>query len=113
MVLRRSLLARWLYCLKLVSNLHRQLTGIDPIDNTPNNNGDHLGSSWDVGWYGSVQEDLINLLKASKKPRPKAKTKHTAKRSTATTTKRKAKPRAKRKPKKKAAPKPVIFCGAG
>ena len=105
------LLSRAVYQPLLGSDLYKQLTGVDPVDNTPNNNGDHLGSSWDVGWYGSVQEDLVNLLKANAK-KPKAKRK--AKRSTASTAATsKTKHRTKKKPKKKAAPKPALFCGAG
>src|SRR3981081_4116629 len=78
----------------LGSDLYKQLTGVDPVDNTPNNNGDHLGSSWDVGWYGSVQEDLVNVLaNAKKKPRPKARRR--AKRSTAASTAARSKPKPK------------------
>jgi hypothetical protein len=39
-----------------------QLSATDPIDNTPNANGAHLGSAWDVGFYGTVQKDLRRLL---------------------------------------------------
>ncbi|HEV7459442.1 MAG TPA: penicillin acylase family protein [Solirubrobacteraceae bacterium] len=109
------LLSRAVYQPLLGSTLYQQLTGIDPIDNHPNNGGDHLGSAWDVGFYGSVQEDLINLLKATpKKPRAKAKPKRKVKRRSAATAKAKTKHKPKKKKKaKKAAPKPVIFCGAG
>jgi hypothetical protein len=108
------LLSRAVYQPLLGSTLYQQLTGIDPIDNHPNNGGDHLGSAWDVGFYGSVQEDLINLLKATpKKPRTKAKPKRKVKRRSAATAKAKTKHKPKKKKAKKAAPKPVIFCGAG
>jgi acyl-homoserine lactone acylase PvdQ len=107
------LLSRAVYQPLLGSSLYQQLTGVDTIDNHPNNGGDHLGSAWDVGWYGSVQEDLVNLLKATaRKPKPKAKPKRRARRSTAAAAAT-PKPRARKKKKKKAAPKPVIFCGAG
>jgi hypothetical protein len=98
----------------LGSSLYQELTGIDTIDNHPNNGGDHLGSAWDVGWYGSVQEDLVNLLKATAKPKRKAraKPKRRARHSTAAAAKSPPKRKVKKK-RKKAAPKPVIFCGAG
>jgi acyl-homoserine lactone acylase PvdQ len=105
------LLSRAVYQPLLGSSLYQQLTGVDTIDNHPNNGGDHLGSAWDVGWYGSVQEDLVNLLKATAR-KPKAKPKRRARRSTAAAAAT-PKPRARKKKKKKAAPKPVIFCGAG
>ena len=110
------LLSRAAFQPLLGSDLYRQLTGVDPIDNTPNNNGDHLGSAWDVGWYGSVQEDLSNLLKATaKKPKTKARPKRKVKRrAVATAAKSKTKHKARKKKRKKiAVPKPVIFCGAG
>jgi acyl-homoserine lactone acylase PvdQ len=106
------LLSRAVYQPLLGSALYQELTSVDPIDNHPNNGGDHLGSAWDVGWYGSMQEDLINLLKV--KPKPKAKPKRRAKRSTTAAATAKPKRKVKRKTrKKKVAPKPVIFCGAG
>ncbi len=42
-----------------------QLAAVDPIDNTPNGGGAHLGSAWDVGFYGTVQKDLRRLLGGS------------------------------------------------
>jgi acyl-homoserine lactone acylase PvdQ len=98
------MLARAVYQPLLGPTLYQQLTSSDPIDNTPNNGGDHLGSSWDVGFYGSVQEDLINLLKV--KPKPKRRAKSRTATAVTSATKRRA-------TKKKASPKPVIFCGAG
>jgi hypothetical protein len=46
----------------LGSPLLRALEASDPIDNTPNGGGAHAGSSWDVGFYGTVQKDLRRLL---------------------------------------------------
>jgi Penicillin amidase len=46
----------------LGSGLLDELESSDPIDNTPNGGGSHLGSSWDVGFYGTVQKDLRLLL---------------------------------------------------
>jgi acyl-homoserine lactone acylase PvdQ len=33
------------------------------LDNAPNNHGDHLGSSYQTGWYGYVRKDLRTVLK--------------------------------------------------
>ena len=38
------------------------LLGVDDLDNVPQNGGDHLGSAWDVGFYGTVQKDLRAVL---------------------------------------------------
>ncbi|MEA2273218.1 MAG: hypothetical protein QOI98_1926, partial [Solirubrobacteraceae bacterium] len=46
----------------LGADVYKELTSEDPIDNHPNNGGDHLGSAWDVGFYGHVQKDLRALL---------------------------------------------------
>jgi hypothetical protein len=46
------------------------LEQIDPIDNTPNGDGAHLGSSWDVGFYGTVQKDLRRLLHRKVRGKP-------------------------------------------
>jgi hypothetical protein len=46
----------------LGAGLLDQLEDADPIDNTPNGGGAHLGSAWDVGFYGTVQKDLRSLL---------------------------------------------------
>src|SRR5204863_9398407 len=102
-------LSRAVYQPRLGSSLYQELTSSDPIDNTPNNGGDHLGSAWDVGFYGSVQEDLINLLKATaKKPKPKRRARSRAAAVAVTSrTKRSA------TKKTKAPPKPVRLCGAG
>jgi hypothetical protein len=36
---------------------------VHPLDNHPNNHGQHLGSGWQDGWYGNVQKDLRTLLR--------------------------------------------------
>jgi acyl-homoserine lactone acylase PvdQ len=46
------------------------LEQVDQIDNPPNNDGQHLGSSWDVGFYGTVQKDLRSLLGQRVRGRP-------------------------------------------
>jgi len=46
----------------LGSKLLGHLEAIDSIDNTPNGGGSHLGSAWDVGFYGTVQKDLRRVL---------------------------------------------------
>ena len=33
-----------------------------PLDNAPNNHGDHLGSAYQTGWYGYVRKDLRTVL---------------------------------------------------
>ena len=43
-------------------DVYKELTAADPIDNHPNNHGDHLGSAWDAGFYGHVQKDLRALV---------------------------------------------------
>jgi hypothetical protein len=35
---------------------------LHPVDNHPNNHGQHLGSGWQDGWMGNVQKDLRTLL---------------------------------------------------
>jgi len=49
----------------LFDQIAAQLT----IDNAPNNDGSHLGSAYDNGWYGYVQKDMRDLL-AAKTTRP-------------------------------------------
>jgi hypothetical protein len=34
-----------------------------PLDNAPNNHGDHLGSAYQDGWYGYASKDLRTVLK--------------------------------------------------
>jgi hypothetical protein len=55
------------------STAFKQLTSDVPIDNDPNNEGQHLGSAYDNGFYGFVQKDMRDLLlrKGPKRLRPK------------------------------------------
>jgi hypothetical protein len=38
------------------------LTGMVHIDNPPNNEGGHMGSAYQTGWYGYVRRDLRAIL---------------------------------------------------
>jgi hypothetical protein len=40
-----------------------------PLDNPPNNHGDHLGSAYQDGWYGYVSKDLRTVLRRKVKGR--------------------------------------------
>ena len=40
-----------------------RLEATHQIDNTPNNEGDHLGSAYQEGFYGYVLKDLKRVLK--------------------------------------------------
>jgi hypothetical protein len=33
-----------------------------PLDNEPNNHGDHLGSAYQDGWWGYISRDLRSIL---------------------------------------------------
>jgi hypothetical protein len=46
----------------LGSPLYKDIQALLPIDNPPNNHGDHLGSSYQDGWYGYASKDLRTLL---------------------------------------------------
>ncbi|MEA2390836.1 MAG: hypothetical protein QOK31_945 [Solirubrobacteraceae bacterium] len=46
----------------LGSRLLAQLEAQDPIDNAPHNDGDRLGSAYDVGFYGHLNKDLRAVL---------------------------------------------------
>ena len=46
----------------LGDQLYNQITAQLAIDNPPNNEGAHLGSAYDNGWFGYVQKDLRDLL---------------------------------------------------
>ncbi len=50
----------------------KALTSDVPVDNDPNNEGQHLGSAYDNGWYGFVQKDMRDLLlrKGPRRHRP-------------------------------------------
>ena len=38
------------------------MVAVHPLDNHPNNHGDHVGSAWQDGWYSFAQKDLRTLL---------------------------------------------------
>jgi acyl-homoserine lactone acylase PvdQ len=46
----------------LGSPLYRGIQSLLPIDNPPNNHGDHLGSAYQDGWYGYASKDLRTIL---------------------------------------------------
>jgi hypothetical protein len=46
----------------LGSKLLGRLEAADPIDNTPNGDGAHLGSAYQTGWYGYAYKDLRRVL---------------------------------------------------
>src|SRR2546423_11021053 len=81
----------------LGADLYKQFTAEDAVDNHPNNNGNHFGSAWDQGIYGSVQEDLRRVVASA------------GVRSTKASAARKSRRRTKRK---RPAP-AVTFCGSG
>jgi hypothetical protein len=47
---------------KLGKELFDRIAGIVHLDNQPNNEGEHLGSAYQAGWYGYVQKDLRSVL---------------------------------------------------
>jgi acyl-homoserine lactone acylase PvdQ len=49
----------------LGQDLYKQTMDILQLSNDPNNNGDHLGSAYQDGWYGYVSKDLRTILKGS------------------------------------------------
>jgi hypothetical protein len=46
----------------LGKRLFNAMTAVHPLDNNPNNHGDHVGSAWQDGWYSFVQKDLRAVL---------------------------------------------------
>ena len=46
----------------LGSALFDGLRGAHGLDNEPNNNGGHLGSAYQTGWYGYAAKDLRRVL---------------------------------------------------
>jgi hypothetical protein len=42
--------------------LYAQLLGAHGLDNTPNGDGDHVGSAFQTGWYGYAHKDLRRVL---------------------------------------------------
>ena len=46
----------------LGSRLYGGVQSLLPIDNPPNNHGEHLGSAYQDGWYGYASKDLRTIL---------------------------------------------------
>jgi acyl-homoserine lactone acylase PvdQ len=46
----------------LGKRLFEAMLAVHPLDNHPNNHGDHVGSAWQDGWYSFVQKDLRAVL---------------------------------------------------
>ena len=56
---------RWLHAEfepVLGKDLFDRIAAVHPLDNPPNNEGDHVGSSWQDGWYSFAAKDLRKLL---------------------------------------------------
>jgi hypothetical protein len=47
---------------RLGKDLYGAVQGMLPLDNPPNNHGDHLGSAYQDGWYGYASKDLRTVL---------------------------------------------------
>jgi acyl-homoserine lactone acylase PvdQ len=47
----------------LGKDLYTAVQDMLPLDNAPNNHGDHLGSAYQDGWYGYASKDLRTVLK--------------------------------------------------
>ncbi len=47
----------------LGSPLFHRVQGLVKLDNHPNNEGQHLGSAWQDGWYGAASKDLRTILR--------------------------------------------------
>jgi acyl-homoserine lactone acylase PvdQ len=47
----------------LHSDVYDQVQKMLPLDNPPNNHGDHLGSAYQDGWYGYASKDLRTVLR--------------------------------------------------
>jgi hypothetical protein len=47
---------------QLGKDLYTGVQGMLPLDNAPNNHGDHLGSAYQDGWYGYASKDLRTVL---------------------------------------------------
>lgn len=43
-------------------DLFERIAAVHPLDNPPNNEGDHVGSAWQDGWYSFVQKNLRRAL---------------------------------------------------
>ena len=46
----------------LRESLFEAMVEVHPLDNHPNNHGDHVGSAWQDGWYSFAQKDLRTVL---------------------------------------------------
>jgi acyl-homoserine lactone acylase PvdQ len=46
----------------LGADLFSQLSAVHGLDNAPNNDGAHLGSAYQTGWYGYASKDLRTVL---------------------------------------------------
>jgi acyl-homoserine lactone acylase PvdQ len=56
---------RWLHAEfqpTLGKPLFEAIAAVHPLDNPPNNEGDHVGSAWQDGWYSFAAKDLRKLL---------------------------------------------------
>jgi acyl-homoserine lactone acylase PvdQ len=47
---------------RLGKRLYAAVQNMLPLDNAPNNHGDHLGSAYQDGWYGYASKDLRTVL---------------------------------------------------
>jgi hypothetical protein len=47
---------------RLGKSLYTAVQSMLPLDNAPNNHGDHLGSAYQDGWYGYASKDLRTVL---------------------------------------------------
>jgi acyl-homoserine lactone acylase PvdQ len=48
---------------RLGKDLYTAVQSMLPLDNAPNNHGDHLGSAYQDGWYGYASKDLRTVLR--------------------------------------------------
>src|SRR3954447_2541903 len=48
---------------RLGKDLYAAVQSMLPLDNAPNNHGDHLGSAYQDGWYGYASKDLRTVLR--------------------------------------------------
>src|SRR4051812_11764022 len=47
----------------LGAKLFDAIAAVHPLDNPPNNEGDHVGSAWQDGWYSFAAKDLRKVLR--------------------------------------------------
>jgi acyl-homoserine lactone acylase PvdQ len=48
---------------RMGKSLYTAVQSMLPLDNPPNNHGDHLGSAYQDGWYGYTSKDLRTVLR--------------------------------------------------